>query len=84
MPLYTPTEQRLLNLLNDGRPHTREEMIKVGPDPEMPSWPNVFRSMTKLRAKLRMIGRDIVCVSKGKAGTFYQQVVLLTEEHVKG
>jgi hypothetical protein len=75
MPNLTPTEQRIANVLADGMPHRRRELLACLQDPEAEL--NALRvHLCNLRAKLRPIGQDILCELSDR-GLFYRQVRLL-------
>lgn len=81
MPQFTQTQLKLLSVLNDGMPHTRDELMLAHGDPEV-SWHNMLTHIVLLRKKLKTIGRDVVCVHRGTGQYFYQQVVLLVPDHI--
>jgi hypothetical protein len=57
VPAYTPTQQRILGVLSDGRPHWPTELQAVLND-EL-SEDGVRRHVCDLRKLLRPIGQDI-------------------------
>lgn len=57
---YTPTEQRILNLLADGLPHTRIEVFQCLWD-DMGNLSNIRFHLSRLRGKLHRLGETIVC-----------------------
>jgi DNA-binding response OmpR family regulator len=59
MPDYTPTQQRMLAILADGMPHTREELHTCIND-DLADMHVVNVHISLLRRKLRPIGQDIV------------------------
>lgn len=59
MPQFTPTEQRIVDMLSDGLPHSREEL--VGTIDELATRKNLQVHITRIRNKLRPIGEDVVC-----------------------
>jgi DNA-binding CsgD family transcriptional regulator len=65
---YTPTQRKILAVLSDGRPHSREELFACLPD-DLGSVSNVRAHLSILRRKLR--GRLIVCELHGRAA-FYR------------
>lgn len=71
MPDLSPTEQRLLELLNDGLPHDRTELYKALYD-DLGDMTVLRVHISNLNAKLRRVGREVVCRSYGKY-TRYQQ-----------
>ena len=59
-PTFTPTQQRIVDLLSDGRAHTREEVQKCLVD-ELGPVENIRPHLTSLRKILRPHGKDIAC-----------------------
>lgn len=57
---FTPTQQRLLGVLSDGRAHLRAELLACFDDPS-PTSRNLSFHLTNIRQKLRPIGQDIIC-----------------------
>jgi len=76
---FTTTEEAILNKLADGKPHTKEELLTVMPDPEFANVGNLRVHITRIRKKIQPKGHDIVCVSKGKF--YYQWVRLLANPY---
>lgn len=77
MPDYTPTQQRILLLLSDGLPHTREEMLGCIND-ELSSMRNLRTHLVLLRKKLNMVGQSILYEFQGfPPKTVYRHVRLL-------
>lgn len=74
---FTPTEQRILDLLEDGLPHSRKDVIACLND-EMATRLNLNPHLTHLRNKLRPLGQTIICELVKKA-IFYRRVILYTE-----
>lgn len=74
---FTPTEQRIFKILEDGMPHLREDLYPCIEDQlaDMPVVLNVH--IGRMRRKLETIGQDILCILRHrKIG--YQQVRLLS------
>lgn len=70
-------EKKILALLSDGQPHTKEEIHTCLWD-ECGSVNNVYQHISVLRKKLRPIGQDIVCTTRGnRYRNQYQHVILL-------
>ena len=70
---FTPTQKKMLDILADGRIHTKEELHTCcGPS----SLSVVAVHIVYLRKKLRPIGQDIVCVFERRR-IHYRQVRLL-------
>ncbi len=57
---FTPVQQRMLDLLQDGNKHTKEELRKCLEDPESEVH-NINMHLTYLRKKLRPKGYDLAC-----------------------
>lgn len=57
---YTPTQQRILNVLADGMPHLRIELLGCLHD-ELGDRTNLYPHLSRLRTLLRPQGQDIVC-----------------------
>lgn len=78
MPEFTRMEQVLLNVLADGKDHTRRELLEAlqrsEDDPNI-SLPNLQNMLSRTRKKLLPIGQDILCVIRN--GIYYQQIRLL-------
>ena len=76
MPDYTPTQQRILLLLSDGLPHTREEIREC--IDTMSSNANIRTHLTILRKKLEGVGQAILYEFQGfPPKTVYRHVRLL-------
>jgi hypothetical protein len=83
VPEFTPTEQRILEVLRDGGNHFRPELLRClngkGEDSvcDRGAIVSVQQHIVNLRKKLLPIGQNIVCVYD--AGRFgYRQVRNLT------
>ncbi len=77
MPNITPTQTRMLEVLADGLPHTRQELHKCLND-ELSPLTAIHDPISKLRKVLRPIGQDIVCeLAPNKGGIKYRHVRLL-------
>jgi DNA-binding response OmpR family regulator len=66
----TPTQQRLMAVLNDGRAHTKGELLVAVGDGEATADYNLRNHITILRKKLAPQGLNIVCNERGE--TSYQ------------
>ena len=62
--LFTPTEQRILVMLSNGKDHTRDELMECLLDYKVATTIMLNHHIANLRAKLRMLRHDIVCISK--------------------
>lgn len=74
-PPFTPTQQKILDVLSDGLAHLREELHACLPD-ELGPLKNVQNHITAIRRRLRPKGQDIVCVISNR-GIRYMHVRLL-------
>lgn len=73
---FTPTEQRILERLSDGRPHSVAEMVLVVD--ELAAVVDLSNHVCRIRAKLLPLHQDIVCRTNGGGRQFaYQHVRLL-------
>lgn len=57
---FTPTELRMLALLADGLPHTREELRSCLFD-DLSELSAIKRHISTIRRKIRPIGHEIIC-----------------------
>lgn len=55
----TPTQQRIMDLLADGKGHTREELHKCMPD-ELSSIANLYVHVHHLNRRLKQQGQEVV------------------------
>ncbi len=67
VPKFTPTQQRIIDVLSDGKPHSRKELKGCLPD-ELAELKTVNVHIAHIRVKLRPIGEDIIC----EMGSMYQ------------
>jgi DNA-binding response OmpR family regulator len=58
--MYTPTEQRMLDLLSDGAIHTKEELFRCLWD-ELSRVETIQKHLSLLRKKLRPGGHGVMC-----------------------
>lgn len=78
MPQFTPTEQRILSVLADGEPHSREELYQCIDD-ELANRKRVLAvHICNIRLKLKPYGQTIVC-QIGGIPVSYRHVVLLRD-----
>ena len=75
MPAYTPNEVKLLEVLNDGLDHTKDE-LRLAIGDEHTSDGSVKVAVHNLRKKLLPIGHDVVCIFRNRRGV-YRQVRLI-------
>jgi hypothetical protein len=79
---FTPTEKRILAVLEDGMGHTKSELLACLNE-DMPSKSLLSVALVGLRKKLKTISQDVVCV-RGFANTLlYRQVRLLRPAHLE-
>ena len=57
---FTPTQRKLMNLLQDGQAHPRDSLCRCFPD-ELANPNNIRVHITYLRRKLKLQGMDISC-----------------------
>ncbi len=72
---FTPTQQRILELLEDGMPHHRKELIACLND-ELADRILLNQRLCALRKKLRPEGHEIIC-ELGKKTIWYRHVLLI-------
>jgi DNA-binding response OmpR family regulator len=73
---FTPTERAMLQVLHDGKLHTRAELHACLPDELAPLRAIQFH-ISRLRAKLRPHGHDIICGLLHGRIISYQHVLTL-------
>lgn len=71
---YTPTEQRMIELLSDGLPHDRQELLEVS---QLTDLHCMAVSIMRLRPKLRALGQEIDTVL-WRGSIAYRHIVLLS------
>lgn len=57
----TPTQRRIMDLLSDGKLHTKQELRDTCGNDEYIDKNTVNVYLTNLRKKIRPIGQDVVC-----------------------
>jgi len=77
LPDYTPTQRKLLIVLSDGLPHTREELHKSLPD-DLAIPATLRMHLSNIRKKLHPLGQDIL-VEHIKGQINYRLVKLMSE-----
>lgn len=75
----TPVQQKMLTILADGMPHTREELHSCLSD-NLGDLSNIQPHLTGLRKHLRYKGEDIMCERQGMK-VYYRQVRLLASAY---
>jgi DNA-binding winged helix-turn-helix (wHTH) protein len=78
VPEFTRTETRILNLLNDGLHHKRDEVFKCLDD-EWASNAALQSHISKIRAKLRPLGQDIALERRNWA-SWYRRVIIYRDD----
>lgn len=73
---FTPTQQKMLAVLADGKAHAREELHKCLEDP-LTSVKAIRAHLSSIRKLLRPAGEDIICELKDRA-ICYRHVRLLS------
>ena len=58
---FTPTQQKIMNLLSDGEPHGKIDIYNCLPY-ELGQLNSVHRHLTHIRRKLKPKGEGILCV----------------------
>lgn len=75
---YTPIEQRIIDLLSDGLPHERNDVLEhVGMRDTEYTLHNLAVSIMRLRPKIRAMGQEIVTEHR-RNGIAYRHVILLS------
>lgn len=73
---YTPIEQRIIDLLKDGMPHDRNELLACLRDKQA-GFPALAVHIYNLRSKVRAMNHEIV-TELYKGSIHYRRVVLLS------
>jgi hypothetical protein len=73
---YTPSEQRIIDLLADGMPHERREVLACLKD-EMATLNSLSVMIHRLRPKVRELGQEIVTEYR-RGGYWYRHIILLS------
>lgn len=77
---FTPTQKRILDVLADGLPHRRDELLDCLDDPLCSTRENLQAHLTRLRVKLRPAGHDIICQLLNNCLHYRHIVMLSTDE----
>lgn len=67
---FTPTQRAIMQVLSDGRPHHKSELMQCLND-ELSSPSAIFPHISLIRTKLRRRGEKIILIKDGKE-CFYQ------------
>jgi hypothetical protein len=73
---FTPTQKAMLDVLSDGKRHTKEELHNCLPD-ELGPMANIKAHLTAIRKKIQPTGQDIVCEYRYKV-FYYRWVRMIT------
>jgi len=73
---FTPTQQRILNVLSDGLPHPVDELVRCLND-DLSTRRHVSPHLTALRKLLRYRGETIACIHNHRTPC-YMHVRLLS------
>lgn len=76
---WTPTEQRIWDLLKDGRSHHRDEVLACLGDTEADR-NDLAQHLTRMRKRLRPKDKEIVCILRGYAVHFRLVKTLANDE----
>ena len=77
MPNFTPTQQKIIDMLSDGKPHSRKELKRCLPD-ELAELKTVNVHIAHIRLKLRPLGEDIICEMGPMNHLGFRHIRLLT------
>ena len=77
---FPPIQQRIRELLGDGKPHKRAELLACIGD-ELASIQSLNNQLTMMRKVLRVLGLNIVCALVNRS-IHYQLVWTFREEQV--
>lgn len=72
---YTPIEQRIIDLLSDGLPHDRRDVLECWNDHHM-NLHAMAVAIMRLRPKVRALGQDIITEHR-RGSISYRHVILL-------
>ncbi len=75
-PRFSPTQQKILDVLADGEPHLFDDVLRGVGDPYM-AMQTVFVHVSNLRRRLKLVGQAIVCEVDNRGRRYYRHVVLL-------
>lgn len=76
MPEWTPVQAKMLQVLSDGKPHTKEELHACLHD-DLGNMSNIRAHLTAINKQLRQSEQEIVCISIGSLAVRYRWVKLL-------
>ena len=73
---FVGVQLRMMKLLADGQQHTKRELHGCLSD-DLGPLRNISAHVTAINKKLRRVGHEVVCVSRGHAGVRYRLVRLM-------
>lgn len=73
---YTPIEQRIIDLLSDGLPHDRKELLECLND-RLANYNSLAAAIMRLRPKVRELNQEIV-TEHYQGCIAYRHVILLS------
>jgi len=79
---YTPIEQRIIDLLSDGLPHDRYDLLECLRDKQA-SLNSLAAAIMRLRPKVRELGQEIV-TELFRGSIAYRHVLLLSGINPRG
>jgi hypothetical protein len=74
---FTPTQQRIVDLLKNGQPHKRDEVRRCVD--ELASLASLKTHLVKLRKRIRPHGYDVICQVLHRA--YYYRLIKVTILH---
>jgi DNA-binding winged helix-turn-helix (wHTH) protein len=77
---FTPTQQRIINLLSDGKAHDKYELLEKCMEDELASVGTLAVHICNIRKQLHTIGEDILCVFVQRKYA-YRHVRLINSPH---
>lgn len=76
---FTPTEQRIIDVLSDGMRHKQDELLKCIED-ELATPSNLYSHISRIRKKIHPIGRDVVCRVTGWRRQYQLMSMIKTDD----
>lgn len=80
---FTKTQLKILLILSDGKPHTRQEIHAALPD-ELGALTNIKRHISDIRKVLRKQGQDIICTWHQRTFCYVQVRTLVASCDCRG
>lgn len=77
-PKFSILQQKILNVLANGKPHPRQELLDQMDDP-LATFRNLNDHIYRLRKKLRPNGHDVICENVHRR-ICYRHVILIGGE----